>query len=293
MNTLGGSTGMAADRAFSWTAPASAAYILRVLVLQGTGQLTVSATATATALATAPPLYTDGAARLLTVACLFLSCSFVYDGAQAFDGDGATFDLRLEAAQGTGYAIAATLQPDAPAVALELTFFYSAATGGADSFESVGRWLLGDWTPTPVGHHSMPTYLGCANEDWNCWGHTIGAPTSFGIHPGGSFPRRRVATWASTVAGPVLLRVALSCDVPFYADVEVQGCTLTADGQMNCRGSKAGRCRSTVSLAVTANAYFSDEMAAQAVQMFAGQPPSTTKVKFTGLTQNSQVDPAV
>jgi hypothetical protein len=115
-----------------------------------------------TAARRAPIARADGAPATLGVSCEMLLCTFSYDGAQGgyetehisgypmtlamvwsakrltwsivtrahaprqdYDGDGATIDLALDAAEGTAYAVAVALPPGG-AVAVHLTFYYPA-----------------------------------------------------------------------------------------------------------------------------------------------------------------------
>jgi hypothetical protein len=73
-------------------------------------------------------------------------------------------------------------------------------------------------------------------------------------------------------SGEVLLRLLVSCDVPFFADIEQEGCEFLPDGYIcNDRqdGSNAGKCLSQVLLSVSAGAYYQSEGGAEAATMFA------------------------
>jgi hypothetical protein len=50
-------------------------------------------------------------------------------------------------------------------------------------------------------------------------------------------------------AGNVLLRVELSCDVQFWSDMQVDGCT--TEGSLLCQGSDASDCSAGLTLTVT------------------------------------------
>jgi hypothetical protein len=82
----------------------------------------------------------------------------------------------------------------------------------------------------------------------------------FRAHAGGAFGRRLTGTWVAAAAGPVLLELAANCDVPFFGDVEYEGCEFFDDGSIGCDaaadGTKGSRCTAALTLSVTAGAYF-------------------------------------
>jgi hypothetical protein len=158
-------------------------------------------------------------------------CTYWYDSMAAYDGNGGSFDLRLDATEGEAYAVSVELPATQvrqsgilyrtnPGTAVHLTFYYPAAAGGADVFEPLLGGPLGDWTPTPSGHKP-------------CTHREVGAPATFELHPGRSFHRKLAATWVAPATGTVLLRAALNCDVPFFADVDADGCCLTGRSEDN------------------------------------------------------------
>jgi hypothetical protein len=200
-----------------------------------------------------------------------LLCTFAYAGVQVYDGDGVGFDIRLDVAAGLAYAVELSLAAGSPAAA-HLIFYYATAAGGAAGFEPVFGAPLGDWPATPPGHTSYPQYLGCAAAERACWGPSVGELRSefFEMHPeGGTFSRRLAATWVAPVAGPVLLRIALHCAVPFFADIEVDGCQVEGDGSYECTNHDNGNCASELVLTITADSFVGPDgvvVAGQAVR---------------------------
>ena len=79
-----------------------------------------------------------------------------------------------------------------------------------------------------------------------------------------------MATWVSAVSGPVLVRIAASCDVEFYADSTAGGCAFSEDGQdVHCPDgfgaslNPSSVCASELELTVTEGAYFTPEQKAE------------------------------
>jgi hypothetical protein len=250
----------AADMDLSFTAAATGTFTVRVRAFTGSGPVAVTGTAIGTATERSPRLVATGSPRPLTVSCQLNNCAFGYDGAAALDGDGSGFDLLLEDVQvGQAYAFLLEVPAGQAAAQVSATFYQAGAAAGAAGFEPVASGPLGDWMATPAGHSSYAEYQGCSNEDRSC---LYGSPpTSFGIHPGGAFPRFLKGTWVATASGAVLLRLLLNCDVPFYADAQADGCYIdntygclpTADGTVN------SRCASELRLTVTPDAYYDQQ----------------------------------
>ena len=67
---------------------------------EGSGPVSLRVAAVGTAERRSPPVVADGAPHALGVRCHMDRCSYIYDGAEAYDGDGGAFDLRLVAAAG-------------------------------------------------------------------------------------------------------------------------------------------------------------------------------------------------
>lgn len=227
----------------------------------------------------APEAQFDGMPHLLGVVCTWKVCSYAYDGVPAIDSDGSGFDLRITARAGRAYAFSVGLPARESGVDVQITIYDPAASGGPSSFPVIVRGSLGQWTPTAPGHVSYPEFHGCSNNDRACWGHSIGS-RSFGIHPGGEFGSQLVGTWVSAVDRPVLVHLAMNCDVPFFADVQVSGCWIKAsDDSFGCHASDADECTASLSLTMTEDAYFSapemqsttseQEYAARGAAMFA------------------------
>ena len=77
------------------------------------------------------------------------------------------------------------------------------------------------------------------------------------------FARHLAGTWVAPASGPWLMRLVLNCDVPFFADVQADGC-FTDDAfnvvcQLASDGSYNGGCTSALQLTVTPGAYFADQ----------------------------------
>jgi hypothetical protein len=263
-------TSEAADKALAWTCRTSGKYLLRVSAFSGSGGLSAQGYAIGTAALRAPAARSDGSPFDLSVSCQFTNCAFNYGGANVYDGDGAAFDLRLSVTDGTAYAIAATLKDEQPGAYVKLTFYYPAVSGGVAAFAPALSGALGDWDETPTEHSSFPEHFGCSNADLPCWRKQIGAG-SFHLYPGGSFPRHLSATWAAPAEGLVLLNVQMNCDVRFFADVDAEGCYIREDDYGCDSPSTNGECTAELSLSITTNAYFEQEGAAEAAEMF-GQP---------------------
>jgi hypothetical protein len=86
-------TTAAADKGLGFTAAATGDFTARVEAIEGSGPVTLTATAVGTAEHRSPPLRADGRPHPLEVSCYFSSCTFGYDGATVYDGDGSGFDL--------------------------------------------------------------------------------------------------------------------------------------------------------------------------------------------------------
>ena len=82
-----------ADKGLGFTAAATGDFTARVLSIEGSGLVTLTATAVGTAEHRSPPLRADGRPHPLEVSCFLNNCAFSYDGASAYDGDGSGFDL--------------------------------------------------------------------------------------------------------------------------------------------------------------------------------------------------------
>ena len=263
----------AADKSIGWTAPASGTFYVVVDATEGAGAATVSVEAVGTALGRARPADTTGVAVPIEVVCHLLDCNYHYGGVSMLDGDGAGFELSMQASQGVGYSLSVELLGGTMAAEVHLTVYFPRSTAGVGGFTEALGGALGDWAATPPGHHSWATHWGCADEDRACYNAHTGARPSFGFHPGRSFESSLRSTWAAPAAGLVLLRVAASCSARFFADVEAEGCHFV-EGRYGCTpladGTLHSDCRAGLSLAVTAGAHFetSAESALLAADMF-------------------------
>ena len=260
-NSIATEWSVSADKGLSFTAAATGSFTLQLLA-SGNGEFTVYVVAVGTAVHDCPLLEADGLPHTLLVTCDFATCAFGYDGKESAYGDGSGFDLVLEAEAGRAYAIRAEIPHPVP-VQITATFYQPRAAAGASGFDPVFAGPLGVWAATPEGHHSFPEHMGCANQDQFCTGFS----SQFGIHPGGSFPAFFTGTWVAPVSGPVLLRVVLNCDVPFFRDVEADGCETDnyngIPGSFGCDQSASGtymsQCVSMVDLTVTPGAYYDND----------------------------------
>ena len=271
-------TALANDKGIGWTASATGIFFAGLLANGGAGAATLSVEVVGTAIGRSATADTTGAAVSLAVACDFATCSYQYGGGPMLDGDGAGFELLLQALQGVGYALAVDLV-GTTAAEVHLKTYYPGNVAGAGAYTEVLSGALGDWICTPgidwmhgPGHHSYAMHHGCADEDRSCWNAPLNAPLTFGYNPGASFGTALRATWAAPAAGVVLLRVAANCDVQFFADVEAEGCSfsgvggatygcgLTAD--MIADGSSSnGHCNADLTLAITAGAHYINRQA--------------------------------
>ena len=86
-------TTVTADKGLGFTAAATGDFTARVRAYEGSGPVTLTATAVGTAEHRSPPLRADGRPHPLEVSCLLDDCTFGYDGASVYDGDGSGFDL--------------------------------------------------------------------------------------------------------------------------------------------------------------------------------------------------------
>ena len=83
---------VAADKGLGFTAAATGDFTARVYAF-GSGPVTLTATAVGTAEHRSLPLRADGRPHPLEVSCIMNRCTFDYDGATVYDGDGSGFDL--------------------------------------------------------------------------------------------------------------------------------------------------------------------------------------------------------
>jgi hypothetical protein len=156
----------------------------------------------------------DGAPHPLQVACESKRCSFSYDGTECFDGNGNSFDLRIPNVQaGEAYAFRAALNPESSAAQVSVTLYQAGAAAGADGYSEVLGGPLGTWTHRSPGHMTYAETKGCANNDTVCSGLF-----GFGVYPDAEhgFKRSIEGTYVATASGTVLMRVKMSCDVPFF-----------------------------------------------------------------------------
>eukprot|EP01051_Picozoa_sp_SAG22_P011736 SAG22_NODE_1156_length_5335_cov_2.046600_3_plen_592_part_01 len=280
------------DKSLGWTAPASGTFCVGVSILlaPAVGHATFSVKAVGTAVGRAPPANIAGAALPLRVTCNRKRCAFHYGGAAMLDGDGAGFELQLQAGEGVGYALEMQLAGGSTAAEVHLKIYYPGGVAGSSGFGEVLGGPLGDWIETPAGHHSYATYYGCANDDRICWnGQNLGASPTFGYHPGGRFGRRLTATWAAPAAGTALLRVAANCDSRFFADVEAEGCYMRCPGgdhpgdgygcpHIASDGTYNDNCSADLTLTLTAGAYFATAESTQlTAEMFTPIPGAAVR----------------
>jgi hypothetical protein len=283
-------------RSISFTAATTGTYTARVTAGRSSagrsddaGPVTVTVTAAGTALDDAPQLQVDASSHQLTVRCIGTLCTFGYDGTAVLYGDGTGFDLVLEDAEaGRAYAFLVELPAGEAAAQVEATFYQAGSYYGAAGFEPVVSGPMGEWTATPAGHRSYAEFGGCSNEELSC----NGFPTSFGVHAeGASAPRFLSGTWVAPASGPVLLKLALNCRVPFYTDVEVDCHEYNPDCGFNADGASirlpagpddlpGSQCESEMRLTVTPGAYF-DPGAGPSTQPISGSIQRTDTIVVT------------
>eukprot|EP01043_Picozoa_sp_COSAG02_P053912 COSAG02_NODE_6024_length_3868_cov_2.355001_2_plen_1105_part_00 len=255
------------DIGAAFTATAPGRYMIKVEaftdsdgeIANGFGNVTVAATALGTSLERSPTLLADGNPHIVDVTCSYDLCTFLLDGVPALDGDGTGFDLALPNAEtGRAYGVLIELPNDQAAAQVTATFYQANAVEGSAGFQNVANGPMGNWTLTPAGHESWFEHYGCSNTDRAECYTVANLRASFGVHPGGQFAMYRAGTWVAPTSGPVLLRLLLNCDVPFYADVQADGCTFHPNGGYRCNSTVSYTCGSKVRLTVTPGAYFPD-----------------------------------
>jgi hypothetical protein len=282
----------------AFTARGSGQYTLGVVFRRGGGAVIASVAAVGTELKRARALDASGAPRALTVACYFKVCQLAYDNAGLRDGDGSAATVRLDAAMATAYAVEVALAPgEAGGVQVSATFFDSAAAAGAAGFPATLAGPLGAWRATPRGHSSIFAHAGCAEGDYVCMAEGGNPFGRFRAYAGGKFGARLTGTWVAAAAGPVLLELAMNCDVPVYGDIGYDGCEfdsgILTDGSVRCRehgresagvlpghgdGTYGSDCAAALTLAVTAGAYFEPAAAAGGGGLVAG--PATREAEL-------------
>ena len=249
-----------ADKGLGFTAAATGDFTANLYSFEGSGPVNLRVTAVGTAEQRSPPVVADGAPHVLEVSCLTNHCRFGYDGTAAYDGDGGGFDLRLPNAEaGIAYAVSILLPRGHTAAQVTATFYQADAAAGSAGFSPTVDGPLGEWPTTPPGHQSYAEYGGCSNADRSCISEIR---ASYGIHPGGRFGAVLKGTWVAPAGGVWLLRVVANCAVPFYHDVQAEGCQIDQTSY-NCQQTAAGTynsdCTSALELTVTPNAYFYDD----------------------------------
>lgn len=248
---------MASDKSLGFTAEATGRYTVRVQASAGEGLVSVTVAAVGTTEKRSPELVVDGLPHPLHVQCESKRCSFAYDGSECFDGDGNSFNLRIPNVQaGEAYAFRAALNPDQSGAQVSVTLYQGGAAAGADGYQQVVGGPLGGWTHRSDGHQTYAESKGCANNDTVCSGLF-----SFGVHADAphAFKRSVEGTYVATASGTVLVRVEMTCDVPFYANVDLEGCRYDARSY-GCvpaeNGVNYGHCSSDLSLTVTKGAFY-------------------------------------
>eukprot|EP01051_Picozoa_sp_SAG22_P015654 SAG22_NODE_2078_length_3044_cov_1.691681_3_plen_334_part_00 len=259
--TLSGS-----DKSIGWTAPASGAYSVAAVAHAGRGAATFSIEAVGTEVGRAPLADLSGTDVALEMHCYKASCMYRYGGTPMFDGagDGFGFELLLLAVEGRAYALSVELSGNTRSAAeVHAKIYYPRNAAGAAAYAEALGGALGEWMHTGPGHQSLPEHFGCTNVDRDCWtrGQFEGAPSTFGIHPGGSFGTSLRATWAAPAAGAALLRNAANCDMLLFADVGAAlssgtDRTLQQDGTEYFSSGQVCHCAADLTVAILAGAHF-------------------------------------
>eukprot|EP01046_Picozoa_sp_COSAG06_P008334 COSAG06_NODE_418_length_15982_cov_3.455204_7_plen_1527_part_00 len=242
------------DKTLSFTAAATGRYNALTIADGGSGPVMTTVTAVGTALGRSPPLFADGEPHPLRVLCETNDCTFHYAGVPAVDGDGRSFDLHLEVEAGISYSL--EIDRISGGADVQATFYQPDAAESARGFADVLNGALGNWAPTPPGHHSIATHFSCDNADRACIASWLGHP--FGIHPGAVFGNSLRGNFVAPASGPVLLRLSINCQVPFFSDVELEGCTVGTEGSdsYGCESKELKSCISDLTLTVTPGAHF-------------------------------------
>ena len=260
MQAVAINTANCADKGFAFTAAVTGTFNVRVGAYRGEGRIAVGVSAIGTALQRAPAANLAGQWMHVHLGCSMTACAFEYNGAAVLDGDGRGFELRTQVpVAGTAVAIQIGLACREfscrhTGVQARLTMFVPGTTAGAAAFQpAINGALGGPWTKTASGHRSYAQFKGCKNTDAAC----VSALriSGFGVHPGGErFTHRLQATAVIPTAAPVLFRLELNCDVPFFADVELPTCYIKG-GANNCNNPVYRTCATDVTLALTAGAH--------------------------------------
>ena len=101
------------------------------------------------------------------------------------------------------------------------------------------------------------------------------------LYPGETFADREIGTWVAPASGHVLLRVNLVCDVPYWSDVEHEGCS--NDDGLHCEGD-GDTCGAGLTLTVTSGAYVSE-----AGEIRVGRATSETTISLARLELEAQI----
>ena len=248
------------DKVTGFTAMSTGQWTARARSFEGTGPVAVSVHAVGSAAEQAPLISADSDPHFVTVGCQMTRCHFIYDdSAIEGDGSGSSFDLRLDNVEaGRAYAVLVQLETLDDAAQISATFYQEHAEAGAAGFAAVVDAPLGSWSATPPGHQSFREHNGCTNEGRTC----AALGQTFGIHPGRSYPTYAYGEFTAPAAGQWLLRVAMNCDVPFFADIEAEGCQADffEDGGTGAYGCNAnnqnGQCSAQVAVTITPGRYF-------------------------------------
>ena len=266
------------DRGLAFTASTTGTFTARVFAYTGFGQVSVAATAVGTALFRAPVTDITGKPAPLSVHCDLMVCDFAYRGATMLDSDVGGFELRLQTRAGTAVAIEARMkQGEHTGVQMKLTTFSPDAAAGADGFApTLSNAMGGPWTKTPLGHQSYAEANGCATSNLACIARVMGT-RSFRIHPEGTlFKHSLTGTAVIATSSPLLMRLALNCDVKFFADIQRPSCVVRGISY-GCRKRVDDSCWAQLTISITPGAYFKPQTSGS----------SSTAKLVTGSSQQS------
>ena len=272
----------ACDRGAGFTASVTGTYTVRLKVISGSGDFTVSTEAVGTAVHRSPLLAADDVSHSFHSHCYLDTCSYDIGSDVVYESDGKGFEMRFEAVAGVAYAFEAR---GSDALAMSLTIYEQGADEGSAAFGSLLDGGIGQWSTTRPGHQSFAESQGCENGDLICAAQTYPAYAQFPMLGGQSFPLRQLRTWVAPASGTWLLHVGLTCDVPAFSDIGTIGCETQPPPYLPiCNDGSSRSCASGFGITVTSGAYWDAEGSIQT-----GGSSSTATHPFTRLEIEARV----
>ena len=188
---------------------------------------------------------------------------------------------------GEAFAVRVELGPGQAGAQVSATMYQAGAAAGASGFQEVVSGPMGTWTGPAAGHQTFAQARGCAEDDTVCTGLY-----DFGVHPGETFVQSLEGSYVASASGAVLMRVVVSCDIPFYADVGLESCHMD-DVSYGCvpdsNGVNWAHCASELAVTVTPGAFYQNPNDATIGTDPAGAAGTTTPGSASGATDPTQV----